>query len=140
VLNNSNAMWESLIESTDLKRHTDLFHLFYSSVFFMTPIRVDHSILVIFFQLIIFLLEIVEVVEEGVHGGEALVTLILFGGLNFAFLKFLLLNIINLRFDGKSVHDLNMILLNLCTLLGADRFKVFDLLFKFLKSLGYREG
>jgi hypothetical protein len=133
-------MWESLIESTDLKRHTDLFHLFYSSAFFMLPIGVEHSILVIFFELIIFLLEIVKVVEEGVHGGEALVTLILFGVLNFAFLKILLLNIINLRFDGKSVHDLNMILLNLCTLLGADRFKVFDLLFKFLKSLGYREG
>jgi hypothetical protein len=133
-------MWESLIESTDLKRHRDLFHLFYSSVFFMIQIRVDHSILVIFFQLIIFLLEIVEVVEEGVHGGEALVTLILFGGLNFAFLKFLLLNIINLRFDAKSVHDLNMILLNLGTLLGDDCFEVFNLLFKFLKSLGYREG
>jgi hypothetical protein len=64
VSNNSNAMWESLIESTDLKRHRDLIHLFYRSVFVISIIGVDHPVLIIFFELIIFLLEIFEVVEE----------------------------------------------------------------------------
>ena len=64
VSNNSNAMWKSLIESTDLKRHRDLIHLFDRSVFAITLKGVDHSVLVIFFELIIFLLKILEVVEE----------------------------------------------------------------------------
>jgi hypothetical protein len=67
VSNNSNAMWESLIESTDLKRHTDLIHLFYRSVFFIILIGVNYTVFIIFLKLIIFLLEIVEVVEEGEH-------------------------------------------------------------------------
>ena len=57
-------MWESLIESADLKRHRDLFHLFYRSVFIIFLIGMNYGIFVIFFELIIFLLEIVEVVEE----------------------------------------------------------------------------
>jgi hypothetical protein len=60
-------MWESLIESTDLKRHTDLIHLFYRSVFVVFFIGVNYRVFIILFKLIIFLLEIVEVVEEGEH-------------------------------------------------------------------------
>jgi hypothetical protein len=64
VSDNSNSMWESFIESTDLKLHRDLIHLFYGSVFIIMLIGVDYSVFVIFFELIIFLLEIVKVVKE----------------------------------------------------------------------------
>jgi hypothetical protein len=57
-------MWESFIESTDLKNHRDLIHLVYRSVFIIMLIGVDYSVFVIFLELIIFLLEIVEVIEE----------------------------------------------------------------------------
>ena len=88
----------------------------------------DHSVFIILFELIIFLLEIIEVIEEREHGREALVTMILIGSLNLALLKFLLLNVINRTFDAKSIHYLNVILLNLGTLLSDDCFEVFDLL------------
>jgi hypothetical protein len=64
VSNNSNAMWESVIESADLKRHRDIIHLFNWSVSIIKLIGVDYSVLVILFKLIILLLEIVEVGEE----------------------------------------------------------------------------
>jgi hypothetical protein len=67
VSNNSNAMWESVIESTDLKRHRDLFHLFDRSVLLIILIGVNYSIFVIFLELIIILLKIIEVVEEREH-------------------------------------------------------------------------
>ena len=56
VSNYSNAMWESFIESTDIKRHKDLIHLFYRSVFIILLNGVDYSVFVIFFELIILLL------------------------------------------------------------------------------------
>jgi hypothetical protein len=89
VSNNSNAMWESLIESTDLKRHRDLIHLFYRSVFVITLKGVDHSVFVIFFELIIFLLEIVEVVEEWEHWRETLVAFMFLSRCNLALFKLL---------------------------------------------------
>ena len=104
VSNNSNAMWESLIESTDLKRHTDLFHLFYRSFFFILFKGVNYSVFIIFFELIIFLLEIVEVVEEWEQWRETLVAFMFLSSINLALFKLFFLIVINLRFDTKSIN------------------------------------
>jgi hypothetical protein len=62
--NNRNSMWKAVIECTDIKNHRDLFHIFYRSVFKIFLIGMNHSVFVILLELIIFLLEILEVVEE----------------------------------------------------------------------------
>jgi hypothetical protein len=89
VSNNSNAMWESLIESTDLKLHTDLIHHFNRSVFAISLKGVDHCILEFLFELIIYLLEILEVVEEWEHWRETLVAFMFLSSCNLALFKLL---------------------------------------------------
>ena len=104
VSDNSNAMRESLIESTYLKRHRDLFHLFFRSVFLIILIGVNNSVFVIFFELIIFLFEIFEVVEEWEQWRETLVAFMFLSSVNLALFKLFFLIVINLRFDIKSIN------------------------------------
>ena len=94
-------MWYSLIQWTHFKVHNDLFHLFYRRIFFILLKRVNDRVLLMFFELIIILLETFEVVLEEVQVTERLVTLFLFGsGYDFALLKFLLLlDFISIQFD-----------------------------------------
>ncbi len=85
-------MWYALIQSANLKGHIDLLHLFYRSILFITLIRVNDRVFVIFFELIIILLKTFEVVVEEEQVTERLVTLFLFGsGYDLALFKFFLL-------------------------------------------------
>jgi hypothetical protein len=100
-------MREALIQSTHLNRHRDLIHALDSFIFTVTFIRMEHLVLIIFFELEIALLKRVEVVEEGVQVSERLVTLNFFSGCgeNLALFKFflLLLNTISFGFDTWSI-------------------------------------
>jgi len=64
IVNYCHPMRYALIQCANLNSHIDLIHLFYRSIYFILLIRVHDSVLVIFFELIIILLEIFEVVEE----------------------------------------------------------------------------
>ena len=86
ILHYSISMWESIVESADLKSYRDLLHFIHRSVTKIVTKWVNHCVLVIFLDLIIFLLEIVEVIEEWENGRETLAALILFGSDNLALL------------------------------------------------------
>jgi hypothetical protein len=104
-------MWDALIQCAHLKSYTDLFHLFLRSFLRIYLIRVNNSVLVVLFELIIYLFEILEVVVHWVHGRKTLVALMLFFCLShLALLKFLLLNVIDWWFDTKSVHFLHYLI------------------------------
>ena len=149
IIDDSNPMWDSIVDSTHLKSYSDLLFLYFILwentfikdylVIILDSIWVNHCVLVVFFELIIFLLEIVEVVEEWEPGRKAFVTLIWFGGVNLASLTLLLLNVIIRRFDTKSVHYLNTILIHVSSLLVNFGFKFFILLFQLVKSFNYSE-
>jgi hypothetical protein len=64
VSKKSDSMWKSVIEGTDIKIYSNLFHFFYRSVFIIIIIGVNYSVFVIYFDLIIFFLEIFKVIEE----------------------------------------------------------------------------
>ena len=74
IIDDSNPMWDSIVDSTHLKSYSDLLFLYFILwentfikdylVIILDSIWVNHCVLVVFFELIIFFLEIVEVVEE----------------------------------------------------------------------------
>ena len=62
--NNSEAVWEAVIESTDLKVHRDLIHLHNLFIFEIKFERLDDLIIEILFKLPLTLLESIEVIEK----------------------------------------------------------------------------
>jgi len=102
-------MREALIQSTHLNRHRDLIHVLDSLIFIVLFIRMEHLVLIIFFKLEIALLKRFEVVEEWIQRRETLVRLIVFSSNNLALFKFFFLIVENLRFDTKSIHQLNVV-------------------------------
>ena len=68
VLNDSESMWESVEQCADLQGYFHLIHLLNRSILIIIFIGMNDSVFVVFFKLIIALLQIIEVVEEGVHG------------------------------------------------------------------------
>jgi len=57
-------MWDTLIQRTHIKSHTDLSHVFYLCIAVVTFIWMNYLMLEIFFKLEVILLERIKVVVE----------------------------------------------------------------------------
>ena len=103
-------MREAFIESAHLKRNRDLFHHFYRSDFIIILYGVNNNVLVIFFELVIFLLKIVEIIEEWEQWREKLVAIMFLSCRNFTLFKLFFLIVINLRFATQSINYFSVVL------------------------------